>query len=65
MANDRSSKRVSDGMSNGKTGKPTKGKSTAQTEAERQKGEADEELAVLADGGEERAARCCLPDFVK
>lgn len=52
------------GLGPGRVG-PTDGKDGAQEETANQEGEADDELAVLADGGEEWLARCGLPDLVK
>jgi len=38
---------------------------SGQKKAQNEKGESDEELAVLSDGGDKRAARCGLPDLVQ
>jgi len=56
---------VSTGIRFHKQGGRTDGKDGAQEETADQEGKADDELAVLANGGEEWLARCGLPDLVK
>ena len=43
----------------------TNGKDGAQKETTDEEREANEELTILADGGEEWLARCGVPDLVK
>jgi len=47
----------------GRLGIHTQGKAASKCQSEEQQEEADEELAVLANGGKEWAARCSLPNL--
>lgn len=58
LSRDRSGEEVMSVMaaSAGRASELTRGKCAAETDANQQKSEADEELAAFADGGDERAA---------